>query len=432
MSATGAGPAREGAGTGPTAGGPGPEPWPGPTPADARPGQGPLRGLRVLDLATLFAGPLAATLLGDFGAEVVKVEHPTRPDPSRGHGPAKDGVGLWWKLLGRNKRTMTLDLSSPGGRDILLRLVATADVVIENFRPGTLERWGLGWPELSAANPRLILTRVTAFGQEGPYSHRPGFGTLAEAMSGFAAITGEPEGPPTLPPFGLADSIAALTTAYAVMAALAGRDRTGQGQVVDLAIIEPILTVLGPHPLWYDQLGYVQPRTGNRSTNNAPRNTYRSLDGRWLAVSTSAQSIAERVMRLVGRPELISEPWFGEGSGRAGHADVLDEAVGGWIARHKADEVTAAFEEAEAAVALVYDVRDVMADPQYAALDTITEVEDPELGPIRMQNVLFRLSDTPGSIRWAGRPHGADTDAVLTEIGLSPAEITALRTEGAL
>ncbi|MFD7032432.1 CaiB/BaiF CoA transferase family protein [Streptomyces sp. NPDC059917] len=393
---------------------------------------GPLAGLRVLDLATLFAGPLAATMLGDFGADVLKVEHPRRPDPSRGHGPAKDGIGLWWKLLGRNKRTMTLDLSTPGGREVLLRLAAGSDVIIENFRPGTLEKWGLGWAELSAANPRLVLTRVTGFGQFGPYAHRPGFGTLAEAMSGFAAMTGEPDGPPTLPPFGLADSIAALATAYAVMAALAGRDRTGAGQVVDLAIIEPILTVLGPHPLWYDQLGYVQPRTGNRSTNNAPRNTYRSADGRWLAVSTSAQSIAERVVRLVGRPELIDEPWFTTGSGRAAHAAVLDEAVGGWIARHKADEVVAAFEEAQAAVAPVYDVRDVLADPQYAALDTVTEVDDPDLGPLRMQNVLFRLSETPGAIRWAGRAHGADTEAVLAELGLSGAEIDVLRTEGAL
>ncbi|MEU5806952.1 CoA transferase [Streptomyces sp. NPDC047718] len=402
------------------------------TGAGAAGGAGPLAGLRVLDLATLFAGPLAATLLGDFGAEVVKVEHPGRPDPSRGHGPAKDGIGLWWKLLGRNKRTMTLDLSAPGGRDTLLRLAATADVVVENFRPGTLERWGLGWDELSAANPRLVLARVTAFGQQGPYARRPGFGTLAEAMSGFAAITGEPDGPPTLPPFGLADSIAALTCAYAVMTALAGRDRTGRGQVVDLAIIEPILTVLGPHPLWYDQLGYVQPRTGNRSVNNAPRNTYRSADGRWLAVSTSAQSVAERVLRLVGRPELAAEPWFASGSGRAAHAPVLDAAVGDWIARHKADDVVAAFEEAEAAIARVYDVRDVLADPQFAALDSVTEVEDPELGPLRMQNVLFRLSETPGGIRWAGRPHGADTDAVLTELGLTGAEISALRMEGAL
>jgi crotonobetainyl-CoA:carnitine CoA-transferase CaiB-like acyl-CoA transferase len=392
----------------------------------------PLANLRVLDLATLFAGPLAATMLGDFGAEVIKVEHPRKPDPSRGHGPSKDGIGLWWKLLGRNKRTMTLDLSTNGGRTTLLRLAATTDVIIENFRPGTLEKWDLGWEELQAANPRLVLARVTGFGQFGPYAHRPGFGTLAEAMSGFAAISGEPDAPPALPPFGLADSIAGLATAYAVMTALAARDRTGRGQVVDMAIIEPILTVLGPQPLWYDQLGHVQPRTGNRSQNNAPRNTYRTTDGGWVAVSTSAQSIAERVMRLVGRPDLTTEPWFTTGAGRARHCDVLDEAVGSWIARHTRAEVIDAFEKAEAAVAPIQDVRDVMADPQYQALDTITTVDDPELGPLRMQNVLFRLTDTPGAIRWAGRPHGADTDTVLTELGLAEAEITSLRSEGAL
>ncbi|MFE5817769.1 CaiB/BaiF CoA transferase family protein [Streptomyces sp. NPDC056479] len=392
----------------------------------------PLTGIRVLDLATLFAGPLAATMLGDFGAEVVKVEHPGKPDPSRGHGPSKDGVGLWWKVLGRNKRTITLNLSKPGGRATLLRLAATADVVIENFRPGTLEKWDLGWPELTAANPRLILTRVTGFGQFGPYAHRPGFGTLAEAMSGFAALTGEPDAPPTLPPFGLADSIAGLATAYAVMTALAARERTGEGQVVDMALIEPMLLALGPQATWYDQLGHVQERTGNRSANNAPRNTYRTADGTWVAVSTSAQSIAERVMHLVGRPELIDEPWFATGADRARHADVLDHAVGDWIARRTRADVLAAFEKAEAAVAPIQDVRDVMTDPQYAALDTITTVDDPELGPLRMQNVLFRLSATPGTIRWTGRPHGADTEEILTDLGLTPAELAALREEGAL
>ncbi|MFI7388782.1 CaiB/BaiF CoA transferase family protein [Streptomyces sp. NPDC049813] len=405
-----------------------PTPHPASEPAPA----GPLTGLRVLDLATLFAGPLCATMLGDFGAEVVKIEHPRRPDPSRGHGPAKDGVGLWWKHLGRNKKNLTLDLSSPGGRSVLLKLVAESDVVIENFRPGTLEKWHLGWDELSAANPRLVLARVTGFGQFGPYARRPGFGTLAEAMSGFAAITGQPDGPPTLPPFGLADSIAALATSYAVMAALRGRDSTGRGQVVDMAIIEPMLAILGPQATWYDQLGYVQPRTGNRSSNNAPRNTYRTSDGSWVAVSTSAQSVAERVMRLVGRAELIDEEWFATGSGRAGHADELDEAVGGWIAAHTRAEVVAAFERAEAAIAPVYDVRDVLADPQYEALGTITELPDPELGTVKMQNVLFRLSETPGAVRWPGRPHGADTDELLGGLGLSQAQIAALREAGAV
>ncbi|WP_327663811.1 MULTISPECIES: CaiB/BaiF CoA transferase family protein [unclassified Streptomyces] len=394
--------------------------------------QGPLTGLRVLDLATLFAGPICATMLGDFGAEVIKVEHPRRPDPSRGHGPSKDGVGLWWKTLGRNKKNLTLDLSSPGGREILLKLVAESDVVIENFRPGTLEKWHLGWDELSAANPRLVLARVTGFGQFGPYARRPGFGTLAEAMSGFAAITGQPDGPPTLPPFGLADSIAALATSYAIMAALRGRDTTGRGQVVDMAIIEPMLSILGPQATWYDQLGYVQPRTGNRSTNNAPRNTYRTRDEKWVAVSTSAQSIAERVMHLVERPEFIDEEWFATGSGRAQHADELDAAVGGWIGSHTRDEVVAAFEKAEAAIAPIYDIRDVLADEQYRALDSITELPDPDLGTVKMQNVLFRLSETPGSIQWTGRPHGSDTDEILDGLGLSQADIVSLREAGAV
>jgi crotonobetainyl-CoA:carnitine CoA-transferase CaiB-like acyl-CoA transferase len=387
-----------------------------------------LEGVRVLDLATLFAGPMAAMLLGDYGAEVIKVEHPAKPDPSRGHGPG----GLWWKMLGRNKRPITLNLSTVEGQDLLVELVKDADVVIENFRPGTLERWNLPYARLREANPGLVLARVTGFGQFGPYSSRPGFGTLAEAMSGFAAMTGEPDGPPTLPPFGLADGICALATAYAVMTALRARDATGEGQVVDLSIIEPILTVLGAQPTIYDRLGVVPPRTGNRSVNNAPRNTYQCADGSWVAVSTSAQNIAERVMRLVGRPDVIDEPWFASGAGRVEHADELDAAVAGWVAARTRDEVLAAFEEAQAAVAPIYDVRDVMADPQLAALDAITTVRDPELGPLRMQNVMFRLTGTPGEIRWTGRPHGADTGEVLGALGLSPDDLVALRDKGVI
>jgi crotonobetainyl-CoA:carnitine CoA-transferase CaiB-like acyl-CoA transferase len=396
------------------------------------PGAGPLAGLRVVDASTLFAGPMAAMHLGDMGARVVKVEHPRRPDPSRGHGAAKDGVNLWWKTLGRNKETVTADLSSPGGREVFLALAGWADVVIENFRPGTLERWGLGYDELSAANPRLVLARVTGFGQVGPYRRRPGFGTLAEAMSGFASLTGEPDGPPTLPPFGLADGIASLATAYAVMVALHARERTGRGQVVDLAIVEPILAMLGPQITRWDQLRTVQPRTGNRSSNNAPRNTYRTADGQWVAVSTSAQSVAERVLRLVGRPDLVDEPWFATGATRARHADELDEAVGGWIAARTRDEVVAAFDEAQAAVAPIYDARDIVADPQFRALGTIHEIDDPELGRMAMQGPLFRLSDADAVIAHTGRAPGADTDAVLAELGFDEARIAALRAEGAI
>jgi crotonobetainyl-CoA:carnitine CoA-transferase CaiB-like acyl-CoA transferase len=386
----------------------------------------PLAGIRVLDVSTLFAGPLAATFLGDFGADVIKVEHPRKPDAARGHGPAKDGVNLWWKTLGRNKRTVTIDLGEPAGAALLRALAADADVLIENFRPGTLERWGLGPDELHAVNPRLVIARVTAFGQFGPYAARPGFGSLAEAMSGFAALTGAPDGPPTLPPFGLADGIAALATAYAVLVGL----RAGTGQVIDMAIIEPILMLLGGQITAYDQLGQVQPRTGNRSVNNAPRNVYRTADGEWVAVSTSSQSIAERVLRLVGRPDVVDEPWFASGHTRAEHADELDAAVSAWIGARPTDVVVAEFERAQAAISRVYDVRGVLADPQYAALDTVLTVDDDELGPIRMQNVLFRMSATPGAIRWPGRRHGADTGEVLAKIGVTPAQLAALRESG--
>ncbi|RXS88394.1 CoA transferase [Streptomyces sp. TM32] len=388
-----------------------------------------LAGLRVIDAATLFAGPFAATMLGDYGAEVIKIEHP-RGDPARGHGPSKDGVPLWWKSLARNKKAVTLNLGVSEGQQLFRQLAAEADVVIENFRPGTLERWGLGYDVLCADNPGLVLARVTGFGQKGPYAGRPGFGTLAEAMSGFAAMTGEPDGPPTLPPFGLADGVSALTCAFAVMTALRARERTGRGQVVDLAIIEPLLSLLGPQPTAYDQLGAIPPRTGNRSTNNAPRNVYRSSDGRWLAVSTSAQNIAERVMKLVGRPEFVTEPWFASGAGRAEHADELDAAVSAWIARHTSEEVIAEFEAANAAIAPIYDVSDVLADPQYAALDTITTVADPDLGPLRMQNVLFRLFDTPGAIRWTGPAIGAHNAEVYQALGLESEALERLQQQG--
>ncbi len=390
-----------------------------------------LEGVKVIDAANLFAGPLAATILGDFGAEVLKVEHP-RGDPSRSHGYSKEGIGLWWKMLGRNKRCVTLNLSKPEGQEIFKSLARDTDVVVESFRPGTFERWNLGYEELKRENPNLIFARVTGFGQFGPYKNRPGFGTLAESMSGFAHVTGQPDGPPTLPPFGLADGIAALATAVAVLTALRARDVTGEGQVVDLAIIEPIFTVLGPQPIVYDQLGVVQERSGNRSVNNAPRNTYKTRDGHWVAISTSAQSIAERVMRLVGRPEFLDEPWFAKGSERAKHADELDEAVGTWISGRTREEVAEAFDEAGAAVAPIYNIEDIMEDPQYRALDSIVTVDDPELGPMKMQNVLFRLSETPGEVGWPGPKLGEHNEEVYGEMGLGEDELRELSEKAVL
>jgi crotonobetainyl-CoA:carnitine CoA-transferase CaiB-like acyl-CoA transferase len=388
-----------------------------------------LEGIRVVEAATLFAAPLAGMFLGDYGADVIKIEHPARADPARGHGPSKDGEGLWFKALARNKRLITLDLSKPDGRDLFLRLAERSDVVLENFRPGTLERWQLGPDELASANPRLVVARVSGFGQTGPYARRAGFGSLAEGMSGFAALNGEPGGPPLLPPFALADGVAALATAFAILVALRARDRTGRGQVVDTSLVEPLMTLLGPQLTAYDLLGELQPRTGNRSTHNAPRNVYRTADGAWVAVSASAGSIAERVMRLVGRPDLVEQPWFGTGAGRAEHVEEIDAAVGGWIAARPRDEVLSAFEKAEAAIAPIYDARDVLADPQLAALRSIATVDDP-LGTLKMPNVISRLSETPGEIRHAGGLHGADTESVLSELGVGPDELARLRSDG--
>lgn len=394
---------------------------------------GPLEGVRVLDLATIYAGPFAAMLLGDYGAEVIKVEHP-RGDPMRGHGHSKDGVGLWWKMVSRNKQAITLDLSKPEGQELLLGLAERSDVLIENFRPGVMERWNLGYERLRTANPGLVMLRTTGFGQFGPYSSRPAFGTLAESLSGFAHLTGQPDGPPTLPPFGLADGIAGLAGAVAVMMALYHRDaRAGRGQVIDLAIVEPILMVLGAQPIVYDQLGIVLQRMGNRSGNNAPRNTYRTRDGKWVAISTSADTIAQRTMRLVGHPEVIEAPWFRTGTERAKHADDLDEMVGGWIAQRGLDEVLRAFEEAGAAIAPIYDIREVMADPQFQALSTFIEVADDELGRMRMQNVAFRMSDTPGEVKFPGRRLGQDNRKVYCELlGLDDARLHELSTAGVI
>ncbi|SEC61423.1 Crotonobetainyl-CoA:carnitine CoA-transferase CaiB [Rhizobiales bacterium GAS188] len=394
--------------------------------------EGPCAGLKVIDVATLFAGPVAAMLLGDYDAEVLKIEHPNG-DNSRTHGPSLDGVSLWWKVIGRNKRAITLYLGSAEGQAVFRKLARQADIIVENFRPGTLERWGLGYDELASDNPGLILLRVTAFGQHGPYAQRPGFGTIAEAMSGFAAITGQPDGPPTLPPFGLADGIAGIAGALAVMMAVNARRRTGKGQVIDLALIEPIMAVLGSQAITYDRLGRIQRRTGNRSDKNAPRNTYMTADGKWVAVSTSSTSIAARVMRLVGWPEVVEEPWFASASGRLQHVEALDAKVAEWIRARPMTQVVQAFEAAQAALAPVYDIADIFEDPQYRALDTITTVDDPELGPVRMQNVMFRMSDTAGAIRWTGRPLGADNDEVFKgELGMNDTEIAAMKSVGAI
>jgi crotonobetainyl-CoA:carnitine CoA-transferase CaiB-like acyl-CoA transferase len=394
---------------------------------------GPLAGLRVIDAGVLFAGPVIATLLADFGADVIKIEHP-RGDALRTLGWKKDDVSLWWAFVNRNKRLVSIDFGKPEGAQLLRELATTADVLIESYRPGTLERWGVGPDVLHALNPRLVIVRTSGFGQTGPYSPRPGFGTVAESISGFAHINGQPDGPPTLPPFALGDGVASLFGTFAAMFALYHRDQHhAPGQVIDLAIYEPLFWLLGPQALVYDQLGYVQGRTGSSTEWTAPRNAYQASDGRWLGLSASSQSIAERVMRVVGHPEVIDEPWFADHTGRVEHQKELDRLIGAWIADHTSAEVQAAFQEQEAVIGPIYSIADIFEDPQYQARETITTVDDPILGPARVQNAIPRLVDTPGRVRHLGGDLGQDNREVLGgELGHSDAQLDAWLASGVI
>lgn len=392
----------------------------------------PLEGIRVLDIATMGAGPWVGSRLGDFGAEVIKVEHPERPDPFRSLGFEKDGVALWWKSDWRNHRAITLDVKTDEGKDIVLRLASRSDVLIENFRPGTLESWGLGWDLLHETNPRLVMLRITGWGQTGPYARRPGFGTLAEAASGFAHLNGWPDTPPTLPPLALGDQVTALLSCYAVMLSLYERDRpggSGEGQIIDSAISESLYSVIGVQTIVHDQLGEVLSRRGNEWGRAAPRNIYRCADGKWIAVAASTQSIFRNIMAAIGRPELADDPRFAVPESRARHREVLDRIMAAWLAERTRDEALKIL-MAEGGVAPVHDAASLAEDPQNQARDLIADVDDPELGRARVANVRPLLSGTPGRIRNLGKPHGADTDEVLSELGFSSDAVAGLRTRG--
>jgi crotonobetainyl-CoA:carnitine CoA-transferase CaiB-like acyl-CoA transferase len=364
----------------------------------------PLEGLKVVDIAVLFASPTISQNMGDFGAEVIKVEHPKLGDSLRSLGAAKNGIPLWWKITNRNKKCVTLDLGKPEGQEIFKHLIADADVLTENFRPGTMEKWGIGWEVLHAINPRLVFARVSGFGQTGPYKDQPGFGTLAEAMSGFAHITGQPDGPPTLPGTGLADAVAGQFGTWSVMFALYERDhKSGKGQYIDLSVLEPIFAMLGDQAITYDQLGTVQQRTGNRVPSiGAPRNIYKTGDGKWVALSANAPALATRVFAAIGQPELINDPRFKDNRARIANIDEVDAIVGGWIGARTAEDVLRQFAEHECACMPVYSIADIFVDPHFQAREAITTVEDPDLGPVKMQNVIPKLSRTPGQIRWPG------------------------------
>ena len=362
----------------------------------------PLQGLRVIDMSTVVAGPGCARYLADYGADVIKVERPGTGDSARAMGFLDtDGVSLFYKLLNRGKRSVVLDLKEADDLAVMRRLCAGADVLVDNSRPGALERLGLGPDELLAANPRLVITRVSGFGLDGPYAQRPGFATLAEAMSGFAALNGEADGPPILPPIALTDEVTALAAAFATMVAV----HSGIGQVIDVNLLESLFQIMGPLPSAYHVLGYEQPRLGSGIPYSVPRGTYRTADGRWVALSTSADSVAARVMALLGVGE---DERFTTFAGRVEHRDELDALVADWIGARTEVEVLDAFAKAEAAVAPVLDMADIARDPHYAARGTVVDVDG-----IPQQGLIARLSATPGAIRGPARPLGADTAAVV-------------------
>ncbi|MFM7694603.1 MAG: CaiB/BaiF CoA transferase family protein [Actinomycetota bacterium] len=395
--------------------------------------QGPLADLRVIDLATFLAGPSATRRLADFGADVIKVERVDEPDGARLLGERDGEDGYHWRHVGRNKRAIQIDLKQEAGRAVLLRLVADADVLVENFRPGTLERLGLD-PEgvLLAANPRLVVLRVTGFGQDGPYADRAGFGTIAEAMSTLAHATGEPDGPPTLPPIALADETSGAAAAFAVLAALRHRDRTGEGQVIDASLLESMLEIVGPGAAIADRTGAVEGRMGSRLRFAAPRNVYACADG-WICLSGSSEAVARRILRVVGGAELEGDPRFATNADRLANVEALDGLIGAWTGARPWREAVAALTEAGAAAGPVYDAAQLIADEHVAARGSLVQVPNPDgAGDLLQPAVAPRLSRTPGAVRHAGRRRGADTADVLRAAGYTDAEIADLAAAGAI
>lgn len=394
-----------------------------------------LDGVRVIDLGHAIAGPFAATMLADFGADVIKIEKPGQGDGLRRMGVRKDGVPIWWKIAARNKRSVTLDFTKEAGKAALLKLVEKSDVLVENFRPGTLERHGLGWEDLRAVNPRLVMLRVSGYGQFGPNSHRPGFGRIAEAMSGAAQLTGDPEGPPMLVGYSLADELAGLMGAFGVLAVLVSRARDGIGDCIDIALYEPSFRLIDWQVSVFQQLGTVPVRAGNTLpaslVEGVTGGMARSKDGVWMAYSAATDSVVVRLVRLVFGEEGFSNPLYATVEDRRVHHGELQQAVNDWVSQRSGADVEAAFEAAEAVIAPVYDVAMMMSDPTFAARGNIISVEDPDFGDLAMPAPSPLVMGAPGDVRWTGPRLGEHTAEVLTSVaGLSPDDVEALQKEG--
>ena len=390
----------------------------------------PLDGIKVVDLSRLVAGNMVSLQLADQGAEVIKIEDPEKGDPLRAW--RVKGLSLHWKVYARNKKSLAMNLRGPGCMEILKDLLANSHVLIENFRPGTLETMGIGPDALHARNPKLIIVRVSGFGQDGPYKDRPGFGTLVEAMSGFAAKNGFGDRPPVLPPLALADMVAGLYGAYAVMIALREVERGGRGQVIDLPLLDPIVSILGPDAAIYRTLGAVTPRSGNRSATTSPRNTFRTKDGRYIAISASIQAMAERLFRAIGRADMITDPRFATNTERLRHVDECEQPVVDFIAARTLDENMKVFGDAEVTATAVYDIDQFLEDPHVQARGVVVEAPDAEAGSVLMHNIIPRLSDTPGKIRTPAARLGEHTKEILSRLGVSDEQRAVLAAAGAI
>ena len=389
----------------------------------------PLDGVRVIDLTRLVAGNNLSVTLADFGADVIKIEIPKVGDSLRDW--LEDGVPAHWKVYARNKKSMTVDIRKPAGREIIEALVKTGAVFMESFRPGVMERLGLGPEALHKINPKLVYLRLTGWGQTGPYAERPGFGSLVEGMSGFAAKNGFADRPPTLPNMALADMVAGLSGAYAVMVALREVEvKGGAGQVIDLSLLEPLLSILGPDVAEYRVSGKVKPRSGNRASITAPRNVYRTRDGHYLALSASTEDMARRLFRAIGREDMIEDPRFNKNAARLSHVDEIDAIIQGFVGARDRDEALDYFEQQEVTVGPIYDPSQIVHDRHVVAREVIVDMPDDQAGRLPMHNVSPRLSATPGALRRPAPGLGQHNDEILGALGFDEAARAALREEG--
>lgn len=394
---------------------------------------GPLQGIRVIEIGTLIAAPFAARLMAEFGAEVIKIEAPETGDPLRKWRKLHEGTSLWWYLQSRNKKSVCVNLKSPEGVEIVRKLASEADVVIENLRPGALEKLGLGWDALHALNPKLTMVRISGYGQTGPYRDRPGFGAIGEAMGGIRYTTGEIDGAPARVGVSLGDSLASLHGVIgALMSLLRVKTGQGEGQVVDVSLVESVFNLMESLVPEYDLLGHVRERSGGALPGIAPSNTYRTEDGAFVVIAGNSDPIFRRLMQVIGRPELAEDPALAYNDGRVKQNAMLDAAIGAWTSHHSIDEVLAALERAEVPAGRIYSVADIVSDPHYQAREMLIPATLPGGAAVTMPGIVPKLSDTPGTVNWQGPALGEHTADVLAGLGFGENEIARLREQGAV